>query len=734
MKLLLFVALSISCLNSYGQILEGGTYQFFTCKGRTERYNYYGGTTNPNTIYCPVTWTIEGGVIGTGGTQTVLQTYTNSSTGISTVDVTWTTDAQFGRLTVTTPSCSNGGSTVQINFPVNTITLTATPAILDIAAQTTLAAASNGTTNSFTWSSTPGGNLNSTTGSSVTANPTLSTTFTCTVNYTRTREVNFTVVKTITCNQNKSILVNVRPNISNNTISATGNSFFYGSGDPSLLTGSLPTGGNGFYTYKWQSSTTSATTGFSDIPSATNQNYDPPVINQTTFYRRIVTSSSYSNTSNAVSITIRPIGSNFDNPINLGNLDFCSQTGDNRSPIGYGDEYGNSYEDIFYKFNVVRAAKVRVYNCKQDGSQSPFYLLGANGSAIQGTEIESCDVGVQRDYDLQAGTYYIVTEVQDSYTVTANFDLYVFPIVSISGNTTIAQGSSTTLTASGADSYTWGTWGAASSLSSTTGSSVIVTPSVTTTYFVSSCGDYKYITVTVTGAVGSTITNPIIANIGGCGYNSPSLYINGYGNEYGGSQNDIFFRFELSSVSEVSFSGYSPNGFNLTLLNSVGAFVAAKQYGWVWVDPGGDESGYSVIGELDGIPFRPMLQPGVYFLVAEAPANNVIYVSIDTPSGYSCRKETNQFPVKRKADAESNDNLAGTISYPNPASQYLSFKLDQDAKATVYFINSNGVVLKSTSIFRNAERSDISDLPNGLYLVKIVQGDTIKYEKIVVER
>ncbi len=532
-----------------------------------------------------------------------------------------------------------------------------------------------------------------------------------------------------------TITISAFPPISNNSISNSGGSLFYGSSDPSVLNGSLPTGGDNFFTYQWQSSTTSAGGGFNNVAAAINQNYDPPTISQTTYYRRVVTSGGITNTSNVITITIRPLGSTFDSPINLGNLDICAQTGDNRSPIGYGNEYGNSFEDIYYKFNLIRSAKISLYNCKQDGAPSLFYLLGANGSAIQGTEIESCDVGVQRDYDLQAGTYYIVTEVQDSYTVTANFDLYVFPIVSISGNTTIAQGSSTTLTASGADSYTWEP---ATGLSSTTGSSVIATPSVTTTYLVranpNTCVVYKYITVTVTGTVGSTITNPIVANIGGCGYNSPSLYINGYGNEYGGSQNDIFFRFELSSVSEVSFSGYSPNGFNLTLLNSAGAFVAAKQYGWVWVDPGGDESGYSVIGELDGIPFRPMLQPGVYFLVAEAPANNVIYVSIDTPSGYSCRKETNQFPVKRKADAESNDNLAGTISYPNPASQYLSFKLDQDAKATVYFINSYGVVLKSTSIFRNAERSDISDLPNGLYLVKIVQGDTIKYEKIVVER
>lgn len=70
------------------------------------------------------------------------------------------------------------------------------------------------------------------------------------------------------------------------------------------------------------------------------------------------------------------------------------------------------------------------------------------------------------------------------------------PIVSISGSTTICSGDSTTLTASGADNYTWGI--------GSSGSSILVSPAATTTYTVtgtnSSGSDVSSITVIVNAA------------------------------------------------------------------------------------------------------------------------------------------------------------------------------------------------------------------------------------------
>jgi hypothetical protein len=61
-----------------------------------------------------------------------------------------------------------------------------------------------------------------------------------------------------------------------------------GSFNPSAITSSsLPTGQTGTLEYKWQQSTTSSSTGFSDITSSNNSTYDPPTITQTTWYKRL---------------------------------------------------------------------------------------------------------------------------------------------------------------------------------------------------------------------------------------------------------------------------------------------------------------------------------------------------------------------------------------------------------------------------------------------------------------
>jgi PKD repeat protein len=75
---------------------------------------------------------------------------------------------------------------------------------------------------------------------------------------------------------------------------------------PAQLTGGTPSGGGGGYTYQWQRSVTSATTGFTNVGGATAINYQPPALAQTTWYRRIVNSTNCSDTSTAVQITVNP--------------------------------------------------------------------------------------------------------------------------------------------------------------------------------------------------------------------------------------------------------------------------------------------------------------------------------------------------------------------------------------------------------------------------------------------
>jgi hypothetical protein len=98
--------------------------------------------------------------------------------------------------------------------------------------------------------------------------------------------------------------ITVSPALLNNTIAA--NQSICSGTTPAPLTGSLPTGGNGVYAYLWQSSTTSATTGFANAAGTNNgQNYTPPgSITQTTWYRRVVTSGSCTDNSTAIQVTV----------------------------------------------------------------------------------------------------------------------------------------------------------------------------------------------------------------------------------------------------------------------------------------------------------------------------------------------------------------------------------------------------------------------------------------------
>ena len=118
-----------------------------------------------------------------------------------------------------------------------------------------------------------------------------------------------------------------------------------------------------------------------------------------------------------------------------------------------------------------------------------------------------------------SSTTYTVTGLNSSgCTVSGTIALTVSPAISITAtpsNVTLPSGSSTTLSASGAIYYTWAP---STGLSSTSGASVIASPTTTTIYTVtgsntSGCQATTTLTVNVTPAsVGNLVLNPPSAN------------------------------------------------------------------------------------------------------------------------------------------------------------------------------------------------------------------------------
>jgi hypothetical protein len=82
---------------------------------------------------------------------------------------------------------------------------------------------------------------------------------------------------------------------------------------PPIIQGSTPDNGAGSYTYSWIYSTTDSVSGFSQAPGSNiSKNYQPPAAKQDVWYRRIVKSGSYTDTSNYVKFTVMETFAEFD--------------------------------------------------------------------------------------------------------------------------------------------------------------------------------------------------------------------------------------------------------------------------------------------------------------------------------------------------------------------------------------------------------------------------------------
>lgn len=101
-------------------------------------------------------------------------------------------------------------------------------------------------------------------------------------------------------NSSQSLLVVVDPLISGNTI-LQAQTICQGTA-PNTITGSLPAGGTGVYTYQWESSSNNLT--WATIPNEIQQNLSPGILNQTLYFRRVVSSGACSSTSTSIAVTI----------------------------------------------------------------------------------------------------------------------------------------------------------------------------------------------------------------------------------------------------------------------------------------------------------------------------------------------------------------------------------------------------------------------------------------------
>ncbi len=104
-----------------------------------------------------------------------------------------------------------------------------------------------------------------------------------------------------TCADTDTVIVVVKDSITNNII--TPDQSVCINTQPAVINGQPATGGDGTPAYQWQQSADSLS--WADIPGATSLNYTPPVLTDTTFYRRVAYTTLCAGTQGSFSIPVK---------------------------------------------------------------------------------------------------------------------------------------------------------------------------------------------------------------------------------------------------------------------------------------------------------------------------------------------------------------------------------------------------------------------------------------------
>jgi gliding motility-associated-like protein len=290
---------------------------------------------------------------------------------------------------------------------------------------------------------------------------------------TATTQYRRVITSGLCSNTSNAIVITVLTTITNFNISAS-QTICEGS-TPALLDGQTPVG-TGTLTFQWESSPNG--TAWTSIAGATAEDYQPGPLTTTTHYRRKVSNSVCDVFSAPVIITVNPKPQG----TITGPAAICAY---DAAAVSFAASAGTAPFTV--QLTIAGPA----------GTTTVTQTVANNGPA----SINVIPVGSA------AGNYTItLSSLTDangcnrntgmsSVTIAVNAQ----PVVAINaGSAAICEGTSTTLTASGATTYLWSP---ATGLSATTGASVTANPATTTTYTVAGttngCNNTTTVTVTV---------------------------------------------------------------------------------------------------------------------------------------------------------------------------------------------------------------------------------------------
>ena len=403
---------------------------------------------------------------GVGSPTYIWQISTNGHSGTYT-DIAGATSASYTHpvaLTATTHFRRKAtiGSSFAITHPVEVLVnalpvISISPSSATITTGSSVSLTASGA-NTYSW--TPSSGLSATNTAVVTASPTATTTYTVTGTNSTT-----------TCSSTATVSVTVNAALTAGSISAD-QTICVGATPASLSSATDASGGTGSFVYVWQSSINGTT--FNTISGANSSTYSPGAISVNNYFRRGVSTATDAVVyTSAILITVQEsVGGSI-----TGSAAVCAGTNSTVLTLS-----------------------------GQTGSITKWQsALVANFSGTV-TDIASTTASITAT-NLTATTYYraVITlgscsAVNSSIaTVTVN----ALPVISVSPSApSITSGANVSLTASGANTYSWTP---SNGLPATNTAVVTASPTLTTTYTITgtsntSCSGTTSVTVTVTSA------------------------------------------------------------------------------------------------------------------------------------------------------------------------------------------------------------------------------------------